>query len=181
MPTPKRKVRVKNATRIIIDEHLFNSKAEAYYYTLLKERLLKREIQAIKIQQPYELQPQFKKCTNHKCNFFFEKPESGDLKRYKILRVCPKCGHALELHREMVYVSDFDVVDNEGYTTIIDVKSSKFFQTEIFKLKRKIFEYRFPDKNLIMVFPTVPKKWNPEESVELGGIPSSTRECVCET
>ena len=59
---PQRKQRVKNSTRIVIDDITFTSKAEAFYYTILKEQLDNGEISCLKLQEPFELQPQFKKC-----------------------------------------------------------------------------------------------------------------------
>jgi hypothetical protein len=164
MPKPDRKKRVKNAIKYIIDGIEFSSKAEAYYYALLKIQLELGQIRGFCRQVAYELQPQFRKCSRSACNFIWEKPVPMD-KRYKDAKTCPLCGHNLELIHSMTYISDFDVTYLDGSIHVIDVKSSPFFQTEIFKLKKKIFEYKFPDKRLEMVFPKVPKNWDPFKSI----------------
>ena len=78
---------------------------------------------------------------------------------------CPECGSKLKLHREMTYICDFLVTDLEGLEHVVDVKSSQFFQTEIFKMKKKIFEFRYPKKLLEEVYPKVPKGWTGEKII----------------
>lgn len=51
-------------------------------------------------------------------------------------------------HRSITYVADFVVVNNDGTTDVIDVKG---FETQIFKIKQKLFEYKYPDKKLKVV------------------------------
>jgi len=168
MAAPQRKQRVKNSTTIVIDDIKFTSKAEAYYYTILKQQLDNGEIEQLKLQEPFELQPQFKKCQCHGCDFIWIRPPDEklpDYKRYYTARECPVCGTELKLHREMTYICDFLVTDLEGLEHVIDVKSSQFFQTEIFKMKKKIFEFRFPEKLLEEVYPKVPKGWGTEKVI----------------
>lgn len=165
---PQRKQRVKNATKITIDGKNFTSKAEAYYYTLLIEQLNNREILSIEWQVPFVLQPQFKKCQMHGCDFVWVRPadeKNPDYKRYYAARECPHCGSELRLHREMTYICDFLVTDLEGLEHVVDVKSSQFFQTEIFKMKKKIFEFKYPEKLLEEVYPKVPKGWAGEKVI----------------
>jgi len=150
--------RVKNVIKIVIDGLTFSSRTEAYYYTLLKSQVAEGLITSFAIQVPYELQPQFRKCSRAGCDFVWVKPEPED-KRYKSARTCPHCGYPLELFHSMTYVSDFDVTNLDGSVSVIDVKSSRFFQTDIFRMKKKIFEFRYPDKRLEMVFPKLPKGW----------------------
>jgi hypothetical protein len=140
--------RVKNVVQIVIDGHQFSSRTEGFYYTLLKSQVENGEITSFTMQVPYELQPQFRKCSRAGCDFIWEKPPDHyiDLSRYKKARNCPKCGNPLELFHSMTYVSDFDVTNLDGSVSVIDVKSSKFFQTDIFKMKKKIFEFMIPDK-----------------------------------
>lgn len=168
MATPQRKQRVKNSTAIVIDGIKFTSKAEAYYYTILKKQLDNCEIKDLKLQEPFELQPQFKKCSAVGCNFIWTRPYiegSPDYKRYYKARECPVCGYPLNLHREMTYISDFVATDLNGVEHVIDVKSSAFFQTEIFKMKKKIFEFKYPAKILETVYPKVPKNWGVEKVI----------------
>jgi len=158
------KSRVKNVMQVVIDGKQFSSRTEAFYYTLLKSQCELGEIAGFRMQVPYLLQPQFRKCSRAGCDFVWEKPEdtSPDFPRYKKARQCPECEHMLELFHSLTYVSDFDVTNLDGSVSVIDVKSSKFFQTEIFKLKKKLFEFRYPGKRLEMVFPKLPKGWGKE-------------------
>ncbi|HOL41310.1 MAG TPA: DUF1064 domain-containing protein [Methanospirillum sp.] len=163
MPIPKRRTRVKNATKIVINGKIFSSKAEGYYYTVLLEKLKAGEIQKIELQIPFELQPQYKKCQAHGCDFIWVRPgdeKDPNYKRYYSAKTCPKCNAPLKLHREMLYVCDFVVTDAYGKKHVIDVKSSVHFQTEVFKLKKKIFEFRYPSMLLEEVYPKIPKGWS---------------------
>lgn len=44
--------------------------------------------------------------------------------------------------RKIEYVADFTYIEN-GELIVEDVKASKFFQTDIFKLKKKLFAYKY--------------------------------------
>lgn len=164
----KRSVRVKNAQRTIVDGIEFPSRSEAYYYSCLRDMKAKGEIFDFMRQIPFELQPQFRKCPTLECKYRMEKPEenSRDLKRYKDIRKCPLCGAPLELVREITYVADFVVIDKyDGIqrTHVQDVKSSPFFQTDIFKLKKRLFDYKYPMYQLELVFPKIPRGWKGDE------------------
>src|SRR5699024_10516014 len=51
-------------------------------------------------------------------------------------------------YRPITYYADF-VVDNlDGTTDIVDIKG---FETQIFKIKQKLFEYKYPDKTLKII------------------------------
>lgn len=160
MAFQQRKVRVKNSRKVEIDGIKFHSISEGYYYELLKNQVELGEIQSFEMQNTYLLQPQFKKCSLQ-CGFLWIRPGKGDvnLHRYQNTMTCPRCDAILTLEREIKYVGDFEVVDAEGIVHVIDVKSSPHFQTEIFKMKRKIFELQYPAKTIEMVFPKVPKEW----------------------
>jgi hypothetical protein len=47
-----------------------------------------------------------------------------------------------EMIRAIDYVSDFCYNENGKYV-VEDVKASKFFQTDVFKIKRKLFAYKY--------------------------------------
>lgn len=160
--------RVKNVVQVVIDGIRFSSRTEAYYYTILKQQVAEGAIAAFSMQVGYELQPQFRKCSRAGCDFLWEKPDelSPDFPRYRKARQCPECESELELFHSLTYISDFDVVNLDGSVSVLDVKSSKFFQTDIFKLKKKLFEYKFPGKRLEMVYPKLPKGWGKEYVVK---------------
>lgn len=44
--------------------------------------------------------------------------------------------------RKIEYVADFMYTDRSGQTVVEDVKGMR---TDVYRLKRKMFEYRFPD------------------------------------
>ena len=46
------------------------------------------------------------------------------------------------------YVADFRVLLTDGREQIVDVKG---VETEVFKIKRKIFEYKYPDLSLVVI------------------------------
>jgi hypothetical protein len=47
------------------------------------------------------------------------------------------------------YKADFIVWYKDGTTEVYDVKASKDFQTDVYKLKKKMFKKRFPNLELI--------------------------------
>lgn len=49
--------------------------------------------------------------------------------------------------RKLEYVADFQYIEN-GVTVVEDVKG---FETKEFKIKRKIFEYKYPDLELKII------------------------------
>ena len=48
----------------------------------------------------------------------------------------------------ITYKADFLVTYNDGRKEIIDVKGAK---TEVYRLKKKIFEYKYPDLEIVEV------------------------------
>jgi hypothetical protein len=64
--------------------------------------------------------------------------------------------------RPIVYISDFIITSSDGRERVVDVKSSPRFMTEIFKLKKKIWEYKFKDILHIVIV----KKKNKEYVIE---------------
>lgn len=51
-------------------------------------------------------------------------------------------------HRSITYVADFVVTNLDGTTDIIDIKG---VETQVFKIKKKLFEYKYPDKTLKVI------------------------------
>lgn len=45
--------------------------------------------------------------------------------------------------REITYVADFVVIYENGEQEVIDVKATNAYETDVFKLKRKMFEHRY--------------------------------------
>lgn len=65
--------------------------------------------------------------------------------RYKLQPTFHKNGETI---RSITYVGDFLIHWKNGQETVIDVKGH---ETEVFKLKKKLFEYQYPDKRLELV------------------------------
>ncbi len=55
------------------------------------------------------------------------------------------------LYREITYSADFRVDHNDGKTEIIDIKGSGGYTTPEFRLKRKLWEHKFPQWNLTIL------------------------------
>ncbi len=53
-----------------------------------------------------------------------------------------------KLHRPIKYIADFKVYHNDGSIEIIDTKGVK---TKVFAIKRKLFEFEYPDLSLKIV------------------------------
>ena len=51
-------------------------------------------------------------------------------------------------HRSIVYVPDFKIYMNDGSVRIVDVKGH---ETAEFKIKHKLFEYKYPELHLEVV------------------------------
>ena len=51
------------------------------------------------------------------------------------------------------YVADFVVTYGDGHIEVIDVKGSKAMITQVFKLKRKMFLKKYPNKTLVVIVP----------------------------
>ena len=51
-------------------------------------------------------------------------------------------------HRSITYTADFKIIENNGDIRIIDVKG---METQSFKIKRKLFEYKYKDLTLEIV------------------------------
>lgn len=74
--------------------------------------------------------------------------EQGELKDFKLQPVYelqPKFEYQGLKRRAINYKADFLVIDNDDKETVIDIKG---MPTTEAKLKRKMFEYRYPDKDL---------------------------------
>jgi len=46
------------------------------------------------------------------------------------------------------YVADFEVTYDDGVTVIYDTKG---IRTEVYKIKKKLFEYKYPDRTIVEV------------------------------
>lgn len=107
-----------NNTKTEYDGIMFDSKKELYMYVALKKWLDEGRIENLELQKTYELQPRF------------------SIRKGKELRI----------NRPITYTPDFVFFDKlEGRVRVLDAKGMK---TETYKLKKKLFEYKFRDEGL---------------------------------
>src|SRR5690554_128886 len=62
--------------------------------------------------------------------------------RYELQPAFKKNG---KKYRAITYIADFVITNNDGTTEVVDIKG---VETQVFKIKRKLFEYKYPDLNL---------------------------------
>ncbi len=56
-------------------------------------------------------------------------------------------------YRQISYYADFVYFDIYSKKTIVeDVKASKYFTTDVYKLKKKLFEYKYPDLTIKEIY-----------------------------
>ncbi|PPA70059.1 DUF1064 domain-containing protein [Jeotgalibacillus proteolyticus] len=105
--------------KVKVDDHKFDSIAEAKYYKQLLWLQEHKEINFFRIQPPYLLQEAF---------------EKDGIK-----------------HRRIDYSADFEIHHNDGSIEVVDVKTTATI-TETFKVKRKLFDRKFPHKFTVLIW-----------------------------
>ena len=80
--------------------------------------------------------------------------------RYRLLDGFTKFG---KRHRPIDYVADFEVIHNDGTIETVDVKGH---ETAVFKIKRKMFEKKYPQKLTLV---TYKRGWIDKETKEVWG------------
>jgi hypothetical protein len=137
----KRGPRVKNAKKTTMEidgkPHTFPSHLEALRYIELKQLKKAGIVTEIECQPAFILQEPFRKC----CGLVIPDPHG-------IKRICPFCKKKTPLTKPIIYRADFRITYADGHEEIEDVKG---METEVFKLKQKMFEYRYPDLSLKLV------------------------------
>lgn len=119
----------------VVDGITFDSKREVDYYLTLKLLQKAGEVTTIETHPKFVLQLGFWKCTRCKVTW------NENLKR----GVCPNCRSKMPKTSAITYSADFLVTYKDGRTEIVDVKG---METEAFKIKRKLFEYKNPGLTL---------------------------------
>jgi predicted Zn-ribbon and HTH transcriptional regulator len=127
-----------HAKKTVIDNITFDSHLEALRYIELKRLKQAGIVKTIEVQPVFSLQPRFWKC----CGAVW-----GSLELKKKDK-CPICGKKVPATQQITYVADFRVTYADGHQEIEDVKG---METALFKLKRKMFEYRYPELTLRIV------------------------------
>jgi hypothetical protein len=131
-----------------IDGTVFDSKMESDYYVYLKEQKALGTIMDFTLQPEYVLQPKFfvmpdgTMVTGDNEKFYNEM----DKKRKAHNKANPD--NKININNAIKYISDFKVWYTNGITRVIDVKGLK---TADFKIKEKMFAYRYSNEQLVCV------------------------------
>lgn len=133
--------RVKNAKPVTVDGHRFPSTAEAHRYNELKLMMKAGIVKEIELQPEFELQPAYRKCCGRR---HLIHPAEG----YSGPNICSVCHQKMPAIRARVYRADFRVTYMDGHQEIEDVKG---METEMFRFKRDLFEFQYPDLTLKIV------------------------------
>jgi hypothetical protein len=64
---------------------------------------------------------------------------------------CPICGKTMPVIHAITYSADFKIVHGNGQVEIEDVKGSGGYLAPTFEIRRKLFEYCYPDLTLILI------------------------------
>ena len=76
-----------------------------------------------------------------------------DLELQKVFELQPSFKKNDKTYRKITYKSDFYYFDNEkGKYIVEDVKASKNFKTEVYRLKKKMFEYKYNDLEIREIY-----------------------------
>lgn len=116
--------------------HIFPSKSEGKRYLELKQMQKAGIVKKIELQPKFILRPAYWKC----CHDVISNPASKG--------ICHFCGKKMKKIPAWTYRADFRITWADGTQTIEDVKG---YETEMFREKRRQFEYLFPDLTLDVV------------------------------
>jgi hypothetical protein len=115
-------------------------KGRAAYGHVRKPKI---EIDGIKFASPGEAERYLELCirvlNGENIEFFLQEK----------FEIQPKFRKHGVLFRPIAYIADFKVIHGDGHIDIEDVKGWGGYTTDIYKIKRKLFEYRYPDLTLI--------------------------------
>ena len=77
--------------------------------------------------------------------------QAGEIKDYRLqprYELQPAFEKNSKKYRAITYIADFAIINNDGTTEVVDIKG---VETQVFKIKKKIFEYMYPELNLKVV------------------------------
>lgn len=77
--------------------------------------------------------------------------QAGEIKDFGLqprYELQPKFSKNGKTYRAITYIADFVIVNLDGTTEVVDVKG---VETQVFKIKKKMFEYQYPDLSLKIV------------------------------
>ena len=81
--------------------------------------------------------------------------QAGEIKDYRLqprYELQPAFKKNGKKYRAITYIADFVITNNDGTTEVVDVKSSKTFKTQVYRIKKKMFEYKYPGLTIKEVY-----------------------------
>ena len=139
----------------VVDGIKFDSKMEADYYVYLKEQKELGTIKEFTLQPMFVLQPKYfvyedKIITEDNPNY-----KEFDKLRKKYNKDNPD--NKIAIVQAIKYIADFDITYTDGSRKIIDTKGIK---TADFKIKEKMFNFRYPHLNFeCIIWNNTEKAW----------------------
>lgn len=132
-----------------IDGIKFDSKMEAEFYTYLKDLKKNKKIKSFELQPEFILQPKYFIYENKM--YSYEEGKEDIYNHYDKLRKKYNKNNPdnkINIVNAIKYISDFKIYLNDGSIEIVDVKGIK---TADFKIKEKMFSYRYTNLRLTCV------------------------------
>ena len=123
-----------------IDGITFDSKMEAEYYIYLKEEKKAGRVIDFEMQPVYILQPKY---INYNSTIYTEDhPKYKEIDKLRKKHNKENPDNKIGIVQAIKYISDFKITYKDGSVKVIDVKGVK---TADFKLKEKMFNFRYPN------------------------------------
>ena len=123
-----------------IDGITFDSKMEAEYYIYLKEEKKAGRVIDFEMQPVYILQPKY---INYNSTIYTEDhPKYKEIDKLRKKHNKENPDNKIGIVQAIKYISDFKITYKDGSVKVIDVKGIK---TADFKLKEKMFNFRYPN------------------------------------
>ena len=127
-----------------VDGIIFDSQTEAEYYQYLKEEMNMRRVRKFEMQKEFILQEKFLIVNGERID-----ESNKDFK--KIQKANPGC-----TTQAIKYIADFVVDYADGTKKVIDVKGQK---TVDFKIKEKMFNFKYPEYNKLFCVVKYKGQW----------------------
>lgn len=125
-----------HAKKQIYDNIQFDSITEKNYYIYLKDLMKKGQVTEIICHPVYLLQ---EKYIIHEGKIILSSNDNFEKIRRKY-----KC----KTHQEITYAPDFVVTYKDKHIEAVDVKGK---ETDVFRIKEKLFNFRYPELELVVV------------------------------
>lgn len=160
----RRKIPKQNKKFYQIDGHLYESKGLFEFHRECKNAIDKKIITGFEVPNSLSKKSRYvtykpiideiKFDSMMEARYYIKLKE--DVKNKNILKfemqvpfeIQPRFKKNGKIIRAIEYIADFVVYENDGSKTVIDVKGK---ETVEFKLKHKLFEYKYPDLSLLII------------------------------